>query len=77
MRHRFTNRVFLVAPGLLLLALLAHRAVAQETVERLASQSLRPYWHVFIAYALAWALVFGWVVSIARRLARAERESKG
>lgn len=33
----------------------------------------RPYWHVFIAYALAWVLVLGWVVSIARRLARIER----
>lgn len=33
----------------------------------------RPYWHVFAAYAVAWVLVFGWVVSIARRLARIEK----
>lgn len=33
----------------------------------------RPYWHVFAAYAIAWVLVFGWVVSIARRLARIEK----
>lgn len=33
----------------------------------------RPYWHVFLAYVIAWALVFGWVVSIARRLARIEK----
>jgi ABC-type dipeptide/oligopeptide/nickel transport system permease subunit len=34
----------------------------------LASQSLRPYWHVFIAYTIAIALVLGWVISIGRRL---------
>lgn len=34
--------------------------------------SLRPYWHVFAAYAVAWALVLGWVLLIARRVARLE-----
>ncbi|HET9949219.1 MAG TPA: CcmD family protein [Longimicrobiales bacterium] len=34
----------------------------------LAAQSLRPYWHVFIAYSIAIVLVLGWVVSIGRRL---------
>ncbi len=38
----------------------------------LARQSLRPYGHVFIAYALAWALVLGWVVSLGRRWSRLE-----
>lgn len=33
----------------------------------LAEQSLRPYRFVFIAYAIAWALVLGWVISVARR----------
>jgi CcmD family protein len=33
----------------------------------------RPYWHVFAAYAIAIVLVAGWVISIARRLARIER----
>jgi len=32
----------------------------------------RPYWHVFAAYAVAWVLVFGWVISMARRLRRVE-----
>lgn len=42
--------------------------------EELAGQTLgRPYWHVFISYAVAWMLIFGWVVSIARRLGRVER----
>lgn len=41
----------------------------------LASQTLgRGYWHVFIAYAVAWLLVLGWAISIARRLSKIERE---
>lgn len=34
----------------------------------LARQTLRPYWHVFIAYAIAILVVLAWVVSISRRL---------
>jgi hypothetical protein len=34
----------------------------------LASQSLRPYWHVFLAYTVVLVLVLGWVISIGRRL---------
>lgn len=33
-----------------------------------ATPSLRPYWHVFAAYAIAIALIGGWAFSIARRL---------
>lgn len=48
-----------------------HLAEAQS----LADQTLgRAYWHVFVAYGVAWALVFGWAVSIGRRLAAFERE---
>lgn len=32
----------------------------------------RPYWHVFLAYAIVVALIAGWTISIARRLARVE-----
>jgi CcmD family protein len=39
----------------------------------LSGQSLRPYQFVFVAYALAWLLVLGWVVAIARRMSRLER----
>ncbi|MGW8268160.1 MAG: CcmD family protein [Longimicrobiales bacterium] len=42
----------------------------------IASQNLRGYTHMFIAYAIAWALVVGWVVSIARRLDRVEKALK-
>jgi len=41
----------------------------------LASQSLRPYWHVFIAYAIVWALIGGWVISIGRRLGKLENRA--
>lgn len=37
-------------------------------VSQQAGQGLRPYWHVFAAYALVIVLVGGWAVSIARRL---------
>ncbi len=44
--------------------------VAQQGASGLAGQSLRPYHFVFLAYALAWILVLGWVVSIGRRISR-------
>ena len=69
---RYTQLVTVV--GLLLLALYASplTLLAQEA-GALGRQTLgRPYWHVFIAYAIAWVLVFGWLISIARRLRRVE-----
>jgi CcmD family protein len=46
---------------------------AQQTVD-FASETLgRGYWHMFIAYALAWIFVLGWAISIGRRLAEIER----
>ena len=35
---------------------------------------MRDFWHVFIAFALAWALLFGWVVAIFRRLGRVKEK---
>ncbi len=32
----------------------------------------RAYWHVFVAYAIVWLIVLGWVISIVRRLRRVE-----
>ena len=66
-------------PGLLLLlwtAFAALPAAAQEASMPgvgLSGQSLRPYQFVFLAYALAWLFVLGWVISVARRLARLDR----
>ena len=66
-------RAILAAVLVAVAALLPQAAAAQTQATGLAGQTLgRGYWHVFLAYALAWALVLGWVVTIARRLARVE-----
>ncbi len=36
----------------------------------------RPYVHVFVAYVVAWIVIFGWLVSIGRRLRRVEERLK-
>jgi CcmD family protein len=57
--------------SLVALAVLVSPALAQSMPgEGMASQSLRPYHFVFIAYAIVWVLVLGWVISVGRRLAR-------
>lgn len=67
------------AAALLALALIAVAAVpvlAQEAAmpgSGLSGQSLRPYRFVFYAYAIAWVFVLGWIVAVARRMARLER----
>jgi CcmD family protein len=37
-------------------------------------RTLRAYWHVFIAFAIAWALLFGYVVVLGRRFGALEKE---
>jgi CcmD family protein len=37
-------------------------------------RTLRAYWHVFVAFAVAWVLLFGYTVALGRRFARIERE---
>ena len=60
------------------LVVLAVPAELAAQATELGRQTLgRPYWHVFIAYALAWLLIGGWVISIARRLARVEKRLGG
>lgn len=45
-----------------------------QAAEPLSSQRLgRPYLFMFVGYALVWLFVAGWVISIARRLARVEK----
>ena len=59
---------------LLLVAVLAHALLwAQVDPDALASQNVRDYNHVFIAYTIAWLIVLGWLFSLARLLARIER----
>ena len=68
----------IVALPLVVILLATADLGGQETASRLATQSLKPYWHVFIAYAIAWVLVFGWLIAMARRLRRVEeRLGKG
>ncbi|MGD2045502.1 MAG: hypothetical protein PVJ80_02310 [Gemmatimonadota bacterium] len=66
------NKIKKVPSALLTLVLLVSTAgvlAAQEMPGTgLGSQSLRPYWHVFIAYTIAIVMVLGWVISIGRRL---------
>ena len=66
-----TKRFLGWAVSALVLLLVAVPAFAQETAlpgSGLAGQSLRPYAFVFIAYAIAWVFVLGWVISVARRM---------
>jgi CcmD family protein len=37
-------------------------------------RTLRAYWHLFIAFAVTWLLLFGYALSVGRRWARLERE---
>jgi CcmD family protein len=62
-----------VLAGALILAT-PRMSFAQAAANELARQTLGlPYWHVFIAYAVVWLLVAGWVISIARRLSDVEK----
>lgn len=60
------------------LTLLPEAVLGQAAGEpnALASQNLRGYTHMFVAYAIAWGILVGWVVSIARRLGRLEKALK-
>jgi len=72
------TRTILVAALVGALLLLPQAGFAQGMADSgaLASQNLRGYTHMFIAYAIAWLIVVGWVISIARRLGRVERALK-
>lgn len=37
-------------------------------------RTLRAYWHVFIAFGLAWLFLFGYALSLGRRFRNLERE---
>ncbi len=69
----------LLVLGLLVLGLGPTGLLAQGGLadpQAIASQNLRGYNHMFIAYFIAWAIILGWVVSIARRLGRVEEALK-
>lgn len=63
------------ASAVLLNAVVVSSLLAQESPfpqAQLGQQSLRPYWHVFIAYAIVIALIGIWVIAIGRRLRAVE-----
>lgn len=68
--------VAIVLSLLAFLLILPEASLAQGMGDAIASQNLRGYTHMFIAYAIAWLLVVGWVISIARRLGRIEEALK-
>jgi uncharacterized membrane protein YhaH (DUF805 family) len=77
-----TNRLLLCASSAVLLAVTTVVAGAQEmpglqSPTPLAGQGMRPYWHVFAAYAIAIVLVIVWIASIARRLRDVEERLGG
>ena len=66
MTHRIRTTALSLAAALLLpLGLMAQSPLAQQ-------QLGRPYWHVFIAYALCWLILGGWLFHIVRRLKKVE-----
>jgi hypothetical protein len=62
--HRALRFFSTLALPALLSAALALPAAAQALPgSDMSAENLRPYHFLFLAYALAWILVFGWVVS--------------
>jgi len=47
----------------------------QATPQRpVPPRTLRAYWHLFVAFAFAWALLFGYLLYLGARTRRIERE---
>jgi len=72
MRYLLTNRIGLAS----IVMVFCYPAVALAQsggALPLGSQTLgRAYWHVFVAYAIAWLLVAFWIAAMSRRLFRIE-----
>ena len=73
---KITGLFLALVLSLTLLPELAQAQGGLPDASALVSQNLRGYTHMFIAYFIAWGLILGWVVSIARRLGRIEKELK-
>ncbi len=39
-----------------------------------AERTMRGYWHLFIAFAVTWLLLFGYAISLGRRFGTLERQ---
>jgi CcmD family protein len=75
----------LTEPAAAVIAAPAETAPAAEGAAALQAQPIRPaaaqpprtlraYWHLFIAFAVTWLLLFGYTLTVGRRWARLERE---
>ncbi|CAN5687235.1 hypothetical protein BH23GEM6_BH23GEM6_05210 [soil metagenome] len=42
--------------------------------QQAADRTMRGYWHLFIAFALTWLVLFGYVISLGKRFSRLEAE---
>ncbi len=62
------NQIVKRTACLVVIALVMMPDALWAQAEQLGQQNLRPYWHVFAAYALVLVIIGGWAVSIARRL---------
>jgi CcmD family protein len=58
----------------LALVLLASPALAQAP--EATPLEMRHFWHVFIAYAIAWLFIGGWLFLIVRRIKRLEDRAR-
>ncbi len=62
------------APGAPLVAAPEPSATSSGLPATTPPATLRAHWHVYIAFTVAWLLVFGYVLSLGRRFGRLERE---
>jgi CcmD family protein len=70
------TRPLLTLGAVAIFLLLPSGVVAQEGVFAPEVQ-MRHFWHVFIAYSIAWIFLFSWVVSILRRMKGVEERLRG
>ena len=66
------RRVLFLAAALASVCFVGAADVSALQSPALGQQNLRPYWHVFAAYAIVIILIGGWVASIGRRLRQVE-----
>ena len=75
MRHRLQHFALRAVLGLALL--LAGPAQLLAQMEETTPGGMSAYRNVFIAYAVVWLLVGGWILSIARRMTALSRRLDG
>jgi CcmD family protein len=70
---RLTVRILALSSLFVAFPVLLAAQSALPEAGSLGAQNLRGYTHMFIAYFIAWAVILGWIVSIARRLGRVQK----